>query len=113
MTSKRKLAIAALTVIAFAAISIRDQLSYPAEWDNIDLGMSRETVEKLIGPGEDEFVGWKGPFWNNFKTLIKNELQLGFTKGKVSLIIQRQYLATGQPLRDVRAEANALNEGVE
>ncbi len=51
-------------IIVFVMIGVKEELRYPPNWDKVHLGMSRQKVYDLIGPGIDEFPDWKGPFGN-------------------------------------------------
>jgi hypothetical protein len=76
--------------IAFVAFA-RFQLSYPAQWDGITLGMSREEVYSLVGNPSQSTGDIKGDFWWQDKLTQQHELHTFFEDEKViSMYILRR-----------------------
>lgn len=101
---KNKIAIG-IILIALTAFFVRQQFTYPAKWDQIHVGMSRQQVYDLIGPGGGEFPGWKGPFWNDHGIIVWHELQLSMSGDTVHAVWINRYLGEHHLLGVVRSES--------
>lgn len=66
------------------------ELSPPAQWRNINNGMTRDEVQALIGPGNSEFKELKGPFWRRDGLLIWHEMEVNFDADNRATRINRQ-----------------------
>jgi hypothetical protein len=104
---KNKLAIG-IIILALAVFFVRQQLAYPAAWDQVHVGMSRQEVYNLIGPGGGEFQGWKGPFWRDSGIFIWHELELSMAGDQVIAIRINRYWGEHHPLTNVRSESAIL-----
>jgi hypothetical protein len=104
------IAIEILLIIAVVLTGIKQELNYPKAWDEIHLGMSRQEVYELIGPGIDEHPEWKGPFWMDSGLLVENEIEVYFTNDKATHIVQQQLFVTRKPFRTIRAEVVKFTE---
>jgi hypothetical protein len=108
MIVKRKVAIAVI-IIALATFFVRQQFAYPQAWDQIHVGMSRQQVYDLIGPGGGEFPGWKGPFWRESGIIVWHELQLSMAGDRVIAISINRYWGEHHPFGVARSES-AISE---
>ena len=57
---------------------MRQQFTYPDEWNEIQLGMTRQEVYNLIGQGGGEWSGWSGMHWTESHTILKQDMDIYF-----------------------------------
>ena len=104
---RRRNTIILLLFTVLLAVIIGQDFIYPSQWNDIHLDMTRQEVESLAGQSRDKDFKWQGHFWNDSGILIKNEILVFTTNDKVSSIIQRQLLITGQTIRIIRVESKS------
>jgi hypothetical protein len=93
---KFKLAVAVILVL-LGVLFVRWELRYPSEWDKIKIGMTRQEVYSVIGPGVGEFSGWKGPFWQSNRGLVWYELEVSFEGNRALAVRQSRYFGQHTP----------------
>jgi hypothetical protein len=101
---KNKIAIG-IILVSLVAFFMRQQFVYPAKWNQIHVGMSRQQVYDLIGPGVGEFPGWKGPFWSDRGFIVWHELRLGMAGDTVRSVWINRYWGEHNDLGVVRSES--------
>jgi hypothetical protein len=57
---------------------VRQQFIYPEKWNEVQLGMTRQEVDELIGQGVGEWMGWTGRHWIESHTILKQDMNIYF-----------------------------------
>lgn len=110
MSFKRRLvtflAVTLGIVLVLGTFFVRRQLAYPAAWDQVHVGMSRQEVYDRIGAGGGEWPGWKGPFWYHRNSIMWHELQMSMTGDRVQALWITRYVGQHHSLGVVRREGD-------
>jgi hypothetical protein len=80
----------AVTILTGVAV-VRN--GFPPKWNKIKLGMQRQTVAEIIGPGAGEWSGWSGPYWDEQWLVFHDQLHIYFDPVRGATIITvKRYL---------------------
>ena len=79
------------------------QSTYPSNWNQIKVGMTRQQVYELAGTPSVTSGEIKGDFWFQRKTLFTHELWVFFEADVATSIGGKRYLGTEQQYADRRS----------
>ena len=91
---KYRIAIA-LFLIALA-VFVGFEMTYPAGWNQIQLGMTKDQVIEAIGQPSYDWRDIKGAFWQSNGLMTTHELNVYFDSGRATMISVERRIGTSK-----------------